>query len=601
MQGFTFSSAYMKKTKAILFLLLITLTGTSQVVFKTIAPVKPVVAGVSFRIQFYVEGSPAHEFTPPDFFPFRVVEGPDIYTGKSDGTGLLFKNYVFTLEASQPGDYTIPGASLRTGNSILQSSIARIKVISAARSMEAADNANGPTGYYLGPDENAEEKIRQNLFLRMTTDRKNCYVGEPVLVTYKLYSRLESVTDIIKNPGFYGFTVHDMIGLQDQPLSTEQLDGKEFYVYIIRKLQLYPLQAGRFTIDPMEVKNRVKFSTRIMNRKTQQRIAEGMLSGNEAENEKTEEGAIMVDNQMYTAPLAIEVKPLPEKNKPADFSAAVGKFTLNTRLEQPTLARNEEGFLVVTIEGKGNFVQLSAPVIEWPAGIEGFEAELTDSLDKLKMPLAGKRQFRYGFVSTAAGVFSLPVVRFSYFDTDSNRYRTLESKSLQVSISQQEKPREFRDVNKKSIVELSQQRSRIALIVVFLLVSAVLAYWALKKKPVVVAPLPVKNEKPDIGNLLAVAAGMIPAADPAFYAELHRSIWDYFHQYFDMAGSSRNKENLFVLLRRKGAGEDEIHTLSALLNDCEAGIYTRALPGKSNEHLLEETRKLLEKINGILF
>lgn len=202
-----------------------------------------------------------------------------------------------------------------------------------------------------------------------------------------------------------------------------------------------------------------------MNRKTQQRIAEGMLSGNDAENEEEEEGTTTIENQMRTDPLVIEVKPLPENNKPADFNAAVGKFTLHTRLAQSTLARNEEGFLVVSIEGEGNFVQLSAPVIEWPAGIEGFEAVVSDSLDNLKMPLAGKRQFRYGS-STEAGVFSLPVVRFSYFDTDSNRYRTMESNALKINVSQEEKKRTTIDTHKTSIDELSQQKSKIAIIVV---------------------------------------------------------------------------------------------------------------------------------------
>jgi hypothetical protein len=589
----------MKKTKAILFLLLITLAGSSQVVFKTIAPTEPVVVGESFRIQYYVEGSPAHELTPPDFYPFRLVEGPDIYPGKSNGTGLLFKNYVYTLVAAQPGEYRIPGASLRTGNSILQSSNARITVISAARSMESANRANGPTGFYLGPEENAQKKIKENLFLRVTTDKKTCYVGEPVLVTYKLYSRLESSSDIIKNPGFYGFTVHDMVGLQDQLLSTEQVNGKDFDVHVIRKLQLYPLQAGRFTIDPMEIKNRVKFSTQVMNRKTQQRIAEGMMGAGEEEPE--EEGVTVVENQLRTDPLSVEVKPLPEKNKPDDFNAAVGNFSLQTRLEQSSLARNEEGFLLVTIEGKGNFVQLSAPVIEWPAGIEGFGAVVTDSLDKLKIPLAGKRQFRFGFVCTEPGAYKLPVVRFSFFDTDSNRYRSLVSKALEVNISNQEKKRVQNEEHKISIDELSQQKSRIAIIVVFLLVSSVLAYWALKKKPVAEIPAPVKKVKPDIGDLLTDATGLVAGDAPAFYATLHRAIWDYFQEYFEIAGSARNKETLFSLLRGKGADEEKIDSLATILSDCETGIYTNTVSGKSNAVLLEETRVLLEKMNGILF
>lgn len=597
--GFTFSPAYMKKTKAILFLFLLSLTGSAQVVFKTIAPVTPVVAGESFRIQYYVEGAPAHELTPPDFTPFTLVEGPAVYPGSSKNAGILYKNYIYTLLAPQPGEYRIPGASLRTGNNILQSSVARISVISAARSLESATIANGPTGYFLGRDENAQEKIRRNLFLQVTTDRKSCFVGEPILVTYKLYSTLQSTSTIMKNPGFYGFTVHDMIGLDNQQMSTEQVNGKEFNVFVIRKLQLYPLQAGRFTIDPMEVKNRVEFSTTEQNRQTQQRVAEGMMSGNEEEPRK--EGQLIVESQIRTEPAAIEVKPLPDKNKPSDFSGAVGAFSLTTQLERTTLARNEEGVLLVTITGKGNFIQLSPPVIEWPAGMEGFGAVVKDSLDKLKIPLAGKRQFRYGFVCTAPGVFTLPVVRFSFFDTDSNRYRSQVADALQVTISQQEKKQDIREQHKLSIDELSQQKSRIAIIVVFLLVISVLAYWALKKKPAEQNPAVAERVKPETAAVFAPAETSVQSAADIFCTALLRNIWDYFQPIAAVTGSARNKENLYALLRESGIAAEEIDTLAAIISDCETGIYTHAVPGKSNEQLLAETKAVIERLSPVLF
>ncbi len=589
----------MKRTTAILFLLLITFTGSAQIVFKTIAPTKPILAGESFRIQYYVEGAPVHELTPPDFTPFRLLEGPDIYPGHTPGKGLLSKNYIYTLIAPQPGDYRIPGARLRTGNRIMQSSTARIKVMANDKTAGATGNENNePTGYYLRPGENVQDKIRQNLFLKVTVDKQSCYVGEPVQVTYKLYSRLESNSDIIKNPGFYGFTVHDMIGLADQHLGSEKINGKDFDVHTIRKVQLYPLQAGRFIIDPMEVKNRVEFSSRDQNRKTQQRVAEGILG--EEKDEPMGEGTETIENEMRTGPLVIEVKPLPEKNKPDDFNAAVGRFSLTTRLTEKQLARNEEGFLIVTIEGKGNFVQLSAPVIEWPAGIEGFGAAVSDSLDKLKIPLAGKRQFRYGFVCTTPGRFQLPAVRFSFFDTDSNRYRTLVSKPLQVDISQQERKEIMKEENHISIDALSQQKSRIAIIIVFLLVAAVLAYWALKKKLEQPVPLPLKPEKPRIDEWLVIAAGLV-AVDPAFYSELNRSIRAYFDRALGIAGAPMSKENLFNRLREKGAGEEEVAALAYLLSSCETGMYTRVSTGEDDAQLLETTRQLLEKMNGLLF
>ena len=83
----------------------------------------------------------------------------------------------------------------------------------------------------------------------------------PSRLTFKLYSRLESKSDIVKNPGFYGFTVQDMINLDDRLTAVENINGKNFDVHIVRKdCELYPLRPGIFNIDAMEVQNRVEFS-----------------------------------------------------------------------------------------------------------------------------------------------------------------------------------------------------------------------------------------------------------------------------------------------------------------------------------------------------
>ncbi|MGO8055956.1 hypothetical protein, partial [Rhizobium leguminosarum] len=42
----------------------------------------------------------------------------------------------------------------------------------------------------LFPEENADEKSKQNLFLRASINKQSCFAGEAVLLTYKLYARL---------------------------------------------------------------------------------------------------------------------------------------------------------------------------------------------------------------------------------------------------------------------------------------------------------------------------------------------------------------------------------------------------------------------------
>jgi hypothetical protein len=115
----------------------------------------------------------------------------------------------------------------------------------------------------------------------LVVDRTTCFAGEPVQAIFKLYSRLESNSDIVKNPGFYGFAVYDIINLNDHISATETIDGRPFDVHTVRRVQLYPLQAGIFTIDAMEVTNKCEFSKSAVYKKAEQEIKEGVFENND--------------------------------------------------------------------------------------------------------------------------------------------------------------------------------------------------------------------------------------------------------------------------------------------------------------------------------
>jgi hypothetical protein len=144
-----------------------------------------------------------------------------------------------------------------------------------------------------------------------------------VVATFKLYSRLESKSDIVKNPGYYGFAAYDMVNLADNEVRTELINGQSFDVHTVRQVQLYPFQAGTYTIDPMEVKNKGEFSRSAVNKKTEQEIIEGR-TGPEGKAKAANSEEYEMD--LSTPPVTIHVKPLAEKNKPPGFNGAVGDF-----------------------------------------------------------------------------------------------------------------------------------------------------------------------------------------------------------------------------------------------------------------------------------
>jgi BatD DUF11 like domain len=576
----------------------------AQVAFQTIVTQGPVVAGESFQVQYVIgELDKNDEFFTPDFNQFRFISGPNIYEASvlsANGPQKL-KNIVYTLVAIRPGKFIIPGASARVGSKLIKSESVWLEVISKTNASRKDRMDVGETNpdYFLGPDEDPYEKMRRNLFMKVLVDKKVCFVGEPVTATFKLYSRLESKSDIVKNPGLYGFTVQDMISLADRLATTETIDGKKFDVHVVRKVQLYPLQQGIFNIDAMEVRNKVEFSKSAVSKKTEQEIAEGVFADNGTADRLN---TVVYENNMRTEPVAVTVKPTPVKNKPAEYNGATGNFEISAYLPKNVLSKNEEGDLVVTISGKGNFTQLSAPVIQWPAGIEGFEPSVVDSLDHEHAPLNGKRVFHFRFVSAKPGNYVLPAAGFSFFNPDSNNYKTIVTQPVTISISNLEK-------NTTTIEKVDTKATRsdihwkwwLAGAIVFVFM-AILLSWSRKartaKKQVPVAETP--NTVVSVAEILKRAQTFIEADDKTFYSVLRTCIWFFFTQHFGLTGSKMKRSGLAEVMQKKNIDEVSQKTILDILDQCSTGVFTIAEDTTDKKRLLEETRSMLVKISSQL-
>ena len=471
-----------------------------------------------------------------------------------------------------------------------------IEIISKQQAEKLFDRKAGMNAdYFLRPGEDPYEKIKQNLFLKLVVDRTTCFAGEPILATFKLYSRLESKSDIVKNPGYYGFTVYDMVNLADKMMTTENVNGRIFDVHTIRKVQLYPLQEGRFIIDAMEVQNKVEFSRSIVNKKTEQQVVEGVLGNND--NDAATEDKEIVETSMSTAPVSINVKPVPVKNKPDGFSAAVGDFVISASLVNDSIAKNEEGILEISITGRGNFIQLNAPLVNWPAGIETFEPVIKDELDKTKIPLTGSRIFRYAFICNNPGFYQLPPVSFSFFDPRNNIYKSVSTTAKQVEVSNEEKKNIITAERKESIAGNNARASRVAAGIVILLVIIVLTCWILHKEKPAHAVRQEKTALPSIGEELATMGHLIKLSDKEFCTGLQQFIWKYLGNRLNLEGSGVNKEILFSKLKQEGVEDAIVTKLQKILTDCEMGIFTGAALGINKDKFLTEAKEVLEAIN----
>ncbi|MEI9808474.1 MAG: BatD family protein [Bacteroidota bacterium] len=596
MQTLVYFSCLMRKVTTILLLLFLLLEAKAQVIFKTTVQKSTVVVGESFFVEYMLEDIEKNDgFSTPHFNGLRLVTGPNVNAGKvnsPDGPKAV-KNFLFTLVALNPGKLTIPGATARVNGRFIKSDDVIIQAV------EKTEKSETTSEYFLLPGEDPYEKMRKNLFMKVMVDKRTCYIGEPVVATFKLYSRLQSKSDIVKNPGFYGFSVQDIINLDNRISNTEMIDGKIFDVHTIRTVQLYPLQPGMFMIDPMEVMNKVEFSKSAVNKKTEQEIVEGYFE--KKEQPKNDNNTVTFENSINTEKIAINVKPYPEKNRPAVFNGATGNFTIHAALEKNDLAKNEEGDLIITIKGKGNFSQLSAPAIQWPDGIEGFDAAVKDSLDKTKAPLSGTRVFRYPFVSSKPASYSVPSIIFSFFNPDTGNYKIVSTPVIQVNIT----GKEMRSGTPEPALRttIRQHKYWIFAGIAALFCLAGLIWYLKKRKPPVLKTFVTNEETKTVVAIddLLVPAGILAQADhKQFYSLLHQAAWQFFALHFNLSGSEMKKTILSVKLETHKINPALIGEVHAILNQLEAGMFTDADLGSGKKELLEKTRVVLKAIQSAL-
>jgi hypothetical protein len=575
------------------------LTNPAQVSFKTIVPSQPVAHGESFQVQYVLTGA-ATAFINQPVFPknIRVVSGPHEFTGtaKTENGMVAVKNSVYTLEIVKKGRFAVPGTSAIINGNVFYSNDAAVIVLSKEEGVQNRNDGAALSDYFLRPGEDPYQKIKQNLFVKVMVDKRSCFIGEPVLATFKLYSRLPSKSDVIKNPGFYGFSVYDMENLESKITVNEKINGKDFDVHTIRKVQLFPLREGGFLIDPMIIKNKVAFSKSAVSKKTEQEITEGTLGTNE---ETPDENTVEYESNLTTEEISITVKPLPVKNKPASFTGATGVFTIAATMASPSLQQNEQGFLNITIKGGGNFIQIDAPTVQWPPGMEAFAPIIIDDFDKTKTPLAGSRTFRYPIVCAKEGSYKIPPIALSFFNNVGNSYTQISSAEVIVPVMGVAKKHIISEDHKESINEQGEKTSRRALFIVLAIVAGVLLFLVFKKKekPVVLQ----EPAKPviSVDEILRPATEATEKDSNVFYWLLHKAIWQFASQKFELAGSEQNKNILEQKLVTSGAAIADKDYLLSIIEECETGMFTSATMEPDRNAVVEKVKETLKSINSI--
>ncbi len=321
-------------------------------------------------------------------------------------------SYVYYLQAVKEGKYVIPPAEFTLKNKTYESDSMHIEVIGSTSQKQNAQTGNNSTS-----NDPEVESTGNDFFVNLSVNRKEVYLGEPIVATVKIYSRLNIAgINEVKDPAFDSFLRSDIETPPLNSLRQENVNGTIYGSGVIQQFLLYPQVTGEITIDPVQISVLVQQKTR---------SESDPFFGDFFSSFQT------VPKAAASRPVRIKVKPLPGV-QPADFSGVVGKLDLKATLNKESVDVNDAINLKVTISGNGNLKIASAPVLKLPPDIEVYDPKITDDLKNGPNGTTGQKSFEYVMIPRHDGDFTIPPIAYSYFNIATGKYEKLTSQEYHI-------------------------------------------------------------------------------------------------------------------------------------------------------------------------
>ncbi len=563
-----------------------------EVVFRAQAP-KQVVVGRPFQITYTVNQR-SRDLRAPEFTDFDVLSGP--YTSTSSSTSFVNgkrtssfeQTYTYMLMAQRAGTFTISPATVKVDGENVQSNGVRIEVLPEDQQPQQQSSQNTQSTQ-RSQNSQGSQASSENIFVRTIASKTKVHEQEALLITYKLYFANVDVAQLTNNtklPEFTGFLKQD---LEQGEIQTEleHYNGRNYQTAVLYRTILYPQHSGDIAIDP------AKFEA-VLRVQTQQRarsIFDDFF------------GSYTNVTRMLTAPgVTIHVSALPS-GKPAGFSGGVGKFTLTPSISQTELQANEAVTIKLDISGSGNMKLIKTPAIDWPEGFEPYDPKVTNNFKTTTSGVSGTKSIEYLAIPRSAGEYTIPAVKFSYFDIDEKTYKTLSTPEYTIRVKRgagaaNEKGEEAVVVNYTHKEDIKQLGTDIRYIdtkapkkrtehsvhtdliwlwyVIPLLIAIVLLIVLRKqiKEASDLTRMKYKRANKVAQKRLKAAAAALKANDKeAFYAAIESAAWTYLSDRLSIPTAELNKDNIASILAQKGVSEALIKDVKAVLSTAEFARY----------------------------
>lgn len=564
----------MKIFKNILIFLIILATSITSAQVKFEAKVSKKKLGVNERLRVDFEmNKDGDNFNPPSFNGFTVVGGPNQSVSNSwiNGVRTYKKTYSYFLAPKQRGAFTIEQATIEIEGETYKTTPVKIEITAA---IDKPKNPNDPD--YVASN---------NIHLVAEVSNVTPYLNEAITVVYKLYVAPTTGVDSwreIDVPRYDDFWSQS-IDTKGQRVQNGTYKGEDYRYLVLRKTVLYPQRTGKLNIEPLSLNVSVQVPTNrrdIFGSRLMTRVNRTVSAGNRT----------------------INVKPLPEKGKPADFSGAVGDFNFKVTTSKTELDATESLQAKVEVNGKGNLKLFNLPKITLPSSLEVYEPEHQENVSTTTRGMQGSISDSYTIVPQYKGKYPLPSISFSYFDLKTETYKRLSSDEIIINVLEgpvnttSEASNTTNNTVKQRIETTSNQFAFIKTKTDFKPIQKeyffkTKLFWSLLLGPFLAIPLTILIRRKKATRDADVVGNKIRRADKlarkylkgakkelgkkeAFYEALEKALHNYLKAKLHIETSELSKDRIQSLLLERGVETEVVNDFLAIFENCELARYT---------------------------
>ncbi len=580
----------MKKNWIAFVIILLPLLAIGQELKLSVSK-NPVAVGEEFRIEFSIEGS-ASEFKGPSLNGLRKLSGPNqsssssmqIINGKVSSSKTT--SYTYYVTALNEGTLTIGEASVKSEGKTVRSQSGQIQVTKANPKSKQANNYN----------------IAENVYLKATTSRTRIFQGEQIVVSYKLYSKINladiNLTLVPELNDFWKEEIETNSGAK-----LEVIDGVKHNVWEISRFILTPQKSGKLKIDPMSI----NVTVQIKNKRSRDPFGDPFGFFGSYRN---------IEEEISSKNINITVKDLPE-SAPENFSGAVGQFDLKSSVDKSSIEANQALNYKLTLSGNGNIHLIDDVKVDFPSNFETYDPQKNDKTFSTKNGIAGKIEFEHLLIPRYKGEYEIKGVDFCYFNPKTKSYKTITTKPIVVNVlkgsendnsyisSDELKSNASSQLNPIiSTTELEENENLPfnKLLFIFLILIPIIGlggYFVMLiiqakndanpvlrkyKKSLRIAQKRLKNAQKHLEN----------NQKELFFEEIEKSLWTYFSNKFNVNYADLSKETINEFFTKNHISEKASRSFTSIIEKCE---FCRFAPSSLDA---EDMNKVYELATNVI-